>query len=152
MTGLGDRVVRADRAVLDFMSDAAIPLLRTSLGITYIWFGVLKLVGASPVADLVANTAFFLPRRFAVKLMGFWELAIGVGLLFRLAVRLTLLLFFMQLAGTFLVFLIQPREAFQKGNPLLLTKDGEFILKNLVLLSAGLAVGSRANRGDEEID
>jgi putative oxidoreductase len=45
--------------------------------------------------------------------------------------------------GTFLVLVIQPEVAFQDGNPLLLTTEGEFVIKNLVLLSAGLMIGSR---------
>jgi putative oxidoreductase len=45
--------------------------------------------------------------------------------------------------GTFLVLVVQPDIAFQEANPLLLTTEGEFVIKNLVLLSAGLLIGSR---------
>ncbi|MGH2542682.1 MAG: hypothetical protein ACRDIB_07790 [Ardenticatenaceae bacterium] len=145
------QVATIDSTVVDFMSEAALPLLRTSLGVTYIWFGALKIAGVSPVAGLVARTVPLLPERAAVVLMGIWEVTIGIGLLFRVALRLTLALFFLQVAGTFMTFLMQPREVFQHSNPLRLTKDGEFIVKNLVLLSAGLAVGSTAQRDDEEV-
>ena len=50
--------------------------------------------------------------------------------------------FAIQLVGTFMVFLVLPQVAFSKGNPLLLTVEGEFVAKNLVLLAAGLVVGS----------
>jgi hypothetical protein len=60
--------------------------------------------------------------------------------------RLTLLFFFLQMAGTFLVLIVHPDLSFQNGNPLLLTVLGEFVVKNLVLLSAGLAVGSTVDR------
>lgn len=80
-----------------------------------------------------------------------WEVALGIALLFRFYLRLTLLLFFLQLAGTFLVLIVHPEEAFQNGNPLMLTQTGEFVVKNLVLLSAGIAVGSTVRRGREPI-
>ena len=140
-----------DQTVIDFTSKSAIPLLRVSLGVVYIWFGLLKITGASPVADLVKKTAFLIPKEMFVRLVGLLEIAVGLGLLFRAALRLTLLLFFFQLTGTFMVVLADPGAIFQKGNPFLLTKDGEFVLKNLILLSAGLVVGSTAHRQDEEI-
>ncbi len=142
----------AERRAVGFMEDWAIPLLRLSLAVTYLWFGALKLAGKSPVADLVAKTVFFLPKRIVVPLMGIWEMAIGFGLLLRFPLRLTLVAFFAQLAGTFTVLFVRPQDAFQEGNPLLLTDKGEFVVKNLVLASAGLAVGSRLNRKSERVD
>lgn len=150
--GLNERARDLDREAIKLMDESAIPLLRISLAITYIWFGALKIVGKSPVADLVANTAFFFPRRFVVPFMGVWEMMIGLGLLFRFPLRLTLGAFFMQLAGTFMVLFIRPQDAFQKGNRLLLTNTGEFVVKNLVLASAGLAVGAKADRKEEKIE
>ena len=71
----------------------------------------------------------------------------GAGLLFGAALRLTLFLLWLQLAGTFLVLIVRPDIAFQHGNPLLLTTEGEFVIKNLVLIAAGLAVGSTVSEG-----
>jgi len=68
-------------------------------------------------------------------------MAIGAGLLLGKAPRAILSLLFLQLAGTFLVLVIRPETAFQQGNPLLLTMEGEFVIKNLVVIAAGLAVG-----------
>lgn len=133
------------------MSRYGITLLRWALGIVYIWFGGLKLVGKSPVADLVAETTPLLPSNVSVPLIGALEVGIGAGLLARLALPFTLLLFFGQLLGTFLVLLRFPQRSFQNGNPLLLTKNGEFVVKNLVLLAAGLVVASTQNRPTEEL-
>lgn len=141
-----------ERTATDLMEKYAIPCTRLALAITYIWFGALKLSGKSPVADLVAKTVYFLPKKVVVPLMGIWELAIGFGLLFRVALRPTLILFFLQIAGTFSVLVVRPQEAFQEGNPLLLTKTGEFVLKNLILLAAGVAVASTAHRERENIN
>jgi hypothetical protein len=57
--------------------------------------------------------------------------------------RIALPLLVLQMAGTFLVLVILPGIAFRDGNPLLLTVEGEFVVKNLVLFSAALVIGSR---------
>lgn len=145
------RVAHVDAAITEILAKTSLPLLRASLGVVYLWFGALKVAGASPVADFVADTLPFLPRRAAVLGIGLWEMAIGAGLLARVALRPMLILFAIQLAGTFLPFLTQPRSMFQRGNPLLLTTEGEFVLKNLVLLAAGVAVGSSIRRERENL-
>jgi uncharacterized membrane protein YkgB len=61
--------------------------------------------------------------------------------------RAVLGLFFLMLIGTFLVLIIQPDVAFKDGNPLLLTVEGEFVIKNLVLLSAGMVIGATVETG-----
>lgn len=47
------------------------------------------------------------------------------------------------LSGTFLVLVTQPAVAFQDGNPLALTMTGEFVVKNVVLIAAGLVLIGR---------
>ncbi len=136
-----------DRAMIAFMTARGTRLLRVALAVTFIWFGALKVAGRSPVADLVAQTVYWLPPTFFVQLLGWWELVIGVGLLSDAApLRLVLLLFWLQMAGTFLVLVVRPELAFQSGNPLLLTVTGEFVIKNLVLIAAGLVIGSTVPR------
>lgn len=118
-------------------------MLRVSLGLVFVWFGVLKVIGQTPVSDLVAGTVYWLDPDWFVPLLGVFEVVVGLGLLFGRAPRIVLGLFVMQMIGTFLVLVVQPEIAFQDGNPLLLTTEGEFVIKNLVLLSAGLVLGSR---------
>ena len=137
---------RLDRLMIDFMTANGTRLLRVALGITFIWFGALKVVGQSPVADLVSQTVYWLPPAFFVPFLGWWEVVVGVGLLLGVALRLVLLLFWLQMAGTFLVLVLRPELAFQSGNPLLLTVVGEFVIKNLVLIAAGLVIGSNVPR------
>jgi uncharacterized membrane protein YkgB len=108
-----------------------------------VWFGILKITGQTPVAQLVADTVFWIDPDWFVPLLGVFEALVGFGLLFGRGLRLVLALFILQMIGTFLVLVVQPDVAFQNGNPLLLTTEGEFVVKNLVLLSAGLMIGSR---------
>ena len=137
---------RLDHIMIAFMTAHGTRSLRVALAVTFIWFGALKVVGRSPVADLVAQTVYWLPPAFFVRFLGWWELVIGVGLLSGVALRLILLLFWLQIAGTFLVLVLRPELAFQSGNPLLLTVTGEFVIKNLVLIAAGLVIGSTVHR------
>ena len=137
--------------VPDVLEQAAIPMLRTSLAIVYIWFGALKMLGASPVADLVAKTMAPVPAKVSVPAVGLWETTVGVGFLTRRALKLILPMFFLQIMGVFGYVLRRPQELVQRGNPLLLTRDGEFMLKNLVLLSAGLVIATRAGEPHEDV-
>lgn len=138
---------RLDAWMVRVMRGYGIPLLRVTLAIVFIWFGVLKLIGRSPVAELVAQTVYWLPPATVVPWLGLWEVVVGVGLLFRVALRMTLLLFWLQMAGTFLVLVLRPDIAFQGSNPIFLTTEGEFVVKNLVLIAAGIVVGSTVEGG-----
>ena len=137
------RLERLDRRILAFLERAALPLLRVSLGLVFVWFGVLKIAGETPVTELVADTVYWVDPSWFVPLLGVFEVVVGIGLLLGRLLRIVLALFALQMMGTFLVLVVQPEVAFQDGNPLLLTTEGEFVIKNLVLLSAGLVIGSR---------
>jgi uncharacterized membrane protein YkgB len=142
---------RLDARMVTFMSSAGTALLRVCLGLVFAWFGTLKVIGRSPVADLVTQTVSWVPPALLLPALGIWEIAVGLGLLLRVALRTTLFLFWLQMAGTFLVLLLRPDLAFQQGNPLLLTTEGEFVIKNLVLISAGIVVGSTVRREEHSV-
>lgn len=140
---LWQRLEALDAKILRALDRAALSMLRLSLAIVFLWFGGLKIFGVSPVAELVANTVYWLNPDWFVPLLGMFEAVVGLGLLLGRALRIVLALFALQMLGTFLVLIVQPEVAFLESNPLLLTTEGEFVIKNLVLLSAGLLIGSR---------
>ncbi|MCZ6462249.1 MAG: DoxX family membrane protein [Actinobacteria bacterium] len=142
-----DRLRSFDRWFSKFLRKWSITALRISLAIVFIWFGALKVFGVTPVADLVASTVYWLDPDWVVPALGVVEIVVGLGLLFQVAMRAVLGLLFLQLIGTFLVLVLQPDVAFQDGNPLLLTVEGEFVVKNLVLLSAGMVIGATVETG-----
>jgi uncharacterized membrane protein YkgB len=98
------------------------------------------------VAELVLSTLFWAPEDYVVQALGVFEIIVGIGLLAGIAVRAVLAMFWLQMLGTFLVFVIRPGIAFRDGNPFLLTTEGEFVVKNLVLIAAGIVVASTARR------
>jgi uncharacterized membrane protein YkgB len=121
-----------------------LPLLRVSLGVVYVWFGALKLSDSTPVAQLVAKTVPFIPEHIFVPTLGAIELLIGLGLIIGRFLDLVALVMVGHLLGTFLVLVTQPTVAFQNNNVLQLSMTGEFVMKNVVLISAGLVLATRA--------
>ena len=112
-------------------------LLRLALAAVFVWFGALKVAGISPVHDLIAATLPFLNADVAVPALGGIEVAIGLALAVGVFPRVTLLVLCGHLAGTFLTVLTASDLMFA-GSPFQLTADGEFVMKNLVLISAAL--------------
>jgi putative oxidoreductase len=109
----------------------------------FVWFGVLKLIGDSPVKAMIAATLPWINPDIGVPTLGVIEIALGIALVARKLVRVTLLVLAGHLSGTFLTFLVAPDLMMQHGNPLLLTADGEFVVENLVLISAAFVLLAR---------
>jgi putative oxidoreductase len=118
------------------------PLLRVAMGTVFIWFGALKVAGTTPVADLVAGTVPWLDRSWFVPALGAAEILMGIAVLIGWHLTLVCAVITAHLCGTFLVLVMEPGLAFQNGNPLLLTTIGEFVVKNVVLISAALVLAS----------
>ena len=127
---------------LRVFATAAPMALRLSLALIFLWFGLLKVTGASPVAQLVAATLPWANANLVVHLLGCVEVVLAVGLLIGRAQRVLLLALCVHLSGTFLTFVMAPSMTMRHGDPLLLTADGEFVIKNLVLISAALFLAS----------
>ncbi|MCZ2860654.1 DoxX family protein [Blastococcus sp. VKM Ac-2987] len=121
--------------------------LRLSLALVFVWFGALKLTGDTPVEGLIAATLPFVSPDVAVPVLGLVEIAIGLAVAAGIAPRVVLLVLAGHLTGTFLSFVTATGLMVTDGNPLLLTADGEFVLKNLVLISAALVLVGRELRG-----
>ena len=93
----GKSLRNLDRRAVEVVSYHYTSLVRVSLAIVFVWFGLLKIIGHSPVTDLVAQTMQWLhaPTGLLILLLGILEMVLGVGLLVgRGAVlRVTLLIF-----------------------------------------------------------
>ena|SRR2546422_946916 len=130
-----------EELVIGVLRHWSIPALRVALGLVFIWFGALKVFGVSPVIPMVRQTYAFLPLPLFGLILGAWEIVVGSGLIFKRALRATLVLLCLHLVGTFATLWLAPPLFFLHGNPLLLTANGEFVIKNLVLVTAGFVIG-----------
>jgi putative oxidoreductase len=137
-----------DRAV-EINQRFAPTLLRLALASVFVWFGALKLIGASPVYDLIARTLPFIDADISVPALGVVEVALGLVLATGFLPRITLLVLAGHLAGTFLSF-VTASELMWGANFFELTADGEFVAKNLVLITAALVlIGIYSRRAGE---
>lgn len=135
---------RYDRAV-HLLRRGSLPALRIALGVVFVWFGALKVSGSTPVAELVLDTVPFIdPPAWIVPATGVFEVGVGLWLMTGIGLRLLLPVYAAHMLATFGVLVVQPELSFLNGNPLLLTAEGEFVVKNLVLLAAGIAVCTRS--------
>jgi uncharacterized membrane protein YkgB len=119
--------------------------LRVAIAAVYVWFGALKVAGTTPVRDLVEATTPWADPSWFVPAMGLFEIALGLWLMIGRGLWAALPLFVAHMIGTFGVLVMVPEIAFQDGNPLRLTVEGEFVVKNLVMLAAVIVVATRTN-------
>ena len=141
-----------DRRITEWMADHGVTFLRFALGIVFFWFGILKLFpGASPAEDLAARTIDALTLgvvqpQVALPILAVWEMAIGIGLFINRWMRVTLLLLFVQMLGTITPLVLFPAETFTTF-PLAPTLEGQYIIKNFVLISAAIVLGALVRGG-----
>ena len=119
-------------------------LIRICLFTIFFWFGLLKTIDLSPATPLVLDTVFWMPFLSPeqwVIVIGYWEMLIGVFFLFRKTTVIAMLLLFSQMCGTFMPLFILPEVTFQEGNPLLPTLEGQYIIKNIIIIASSLVIG-----------
>jgi len=141
-----------DTRVTAWMARHGITLTRLALGIVFLWFGAIKFVPDwSPAADLATRTVDRLTFGLVGPAVGLpvlaaWESAIGLGLLTGRLLRFTLLLLFLQMLGTMTPLVFFPSETFV-AFPFSPTFEGQYIIKNLVLVGAALVIGATVRGG-----
>jgi putative oxidoreductase len=129
-----------DQLLLDTLRRWSITALRLALGSVFLWFGALKVFGSSPVASLIQETYTFMPISIFMLILGVWEMIIGIGIILKRALRFVLILLGIHLIGTFTAIGFNPGIFFVQGIPFCLTVDGEFVIKNVVLMTAALVI------------
>jgi uncharacterized membrane protein YphA (DoxX/SURF4 family) len=134
------------------MARRGVTLLRWSIGLIFIWFGALKIIpGMSPADQIATETTmtltFGLLSEDAARLaLAGLELVIGIGLVAGRFLRITLLLLFAQMAGTLTPLVLSPDQIWSDF-PFVLTLEGQYIMKNAVLISAGFVIGATVRGG-----
>lgn len=147
-----DSFNRIDDQITGFMIRHGITFLRVSLGIVFLWFGFLKFFpGLSPAQGLATQTIEvltfgFIQSEVSIIILATWETLIGIGLITGWYLRITLLLLFVQMLGTMTPLFLFPQEAFTQF-PYAPTLEGQYIIKNLVLISAGMVIGATVRGG-----
>ncbi len=138
-----------DRKVTHWMAESGVTLLRLAIALVYIWFGLPKLFpGLSPAEPLIKDAYAWLPfaTDLFVRVVGIMEVLIGIGFLIKPLLRITLLVMAFQILGTLSPMILAPERVFQVF-PIALTMEGQFMVKNAVLIAAALVVGATVRGG-----
>ncbi len=152
MHSLTKRFERIDTEITGWMARNSIALLRIGLGIIFLWFGLLKFFpGLSPAQDLATRTIAALSfglvgPALSLPILATWEVLIGVGLIVGRWMRVILLILGAQMLGTITPLLLFPSEAFTLA-PFAPTLEGQYMIKNIVLVAAALVIGATVRGG-----
>ena len=139
-------IIKLDIFISNYMSTYGILLLRYSLAMIFIWFGLLQPLGISPAQELVENTVYWFDDKATfVNFLGWWEVVIGFTMCVRPLIRISIFLLFLQIPGTFLPLVLLPEVCFTDF-PYGLTLEGQYIVKNLIIISSALVIGGTVRK------
>ena len=142
-----DLYLRLEARTLDWMAKNGIKLLRVSLGIVFLWFGALKFVPGQSPAEALATatigrlTLGLVTAPYALFFLAVVESMIGLALIVGVHLRAAVSLLLVQMCGTLTPLVLYPSLTFSSF-PFAPTMEGQYILKNLVLISAAVVVGA----------
>ncbi len=119
-------------------------LLRYTLAIIYLWFGLLKLFGVSPITSVLEDLyPILVQSKIIFYALGVLEISIGVGLILPKVSRYAAIILISHLLVSTLGLIFSPM-AFDGGFPNL-TILGELVVKNFALIAAGLVIYNEPN-------
>ena len=131
--------------IIDWMAVNGIYLLRISVGIIFFWFGFQKFFpGISSAEDIATRTIDVLSLGivqdpYSMPILATWETLIGLGFLTGKFLRTTIILLYLQMAGTIFPLFVFPDETFYMV-PFVPTIEGQYILKNIILITAAMVI------------
>lgn len=131
----------------------AVMILRVFIGVNFLWFGMLKFFpGMSPAETLATMTIDVLTfdliaPSISIKMLAVWEVTIGLGFLVGKYIPFFVRIFMLHMVLTFTPLFLFPNLCFTTA-PFALTLVGQYIIKNLVFIMAGMVI-CLTRKGDE---
>lgn len=139
-----EQIEALDMRVIAFFKRSFIPFARIALFVTFFWFGLIKLIGASPASPLAeALTAKTIGPDFFWPLflfLAFMECIIGLLFLIPKAVRVVIPLLIIHMLVVCSPLVLVPESTWQA--PLVPTLEGQYIIKNIVIVAAALGIAA----------
>ena len=140
------RYTRLERRVVRWLARHSLKWVRIGIGIVFLWFGVLNLLPNSPVKHLFIEALPGLPPENVMIIVGLLDIATGICFILGRFMRLLVVWVVILAGGTLIGFVARPELMF-KTPPLVFTLEGQYILKNMIVLAAGLVVMVPAGGG-----
>jgi uncharacterized membrane protein YphA (DoxX/SURF4 family) len=144
-------IQKVDRYLNEHLRKYGHLIHRVSLGLLFVWFGLLKPLGHDTTTSLLAHTVFIGEPDVMVLFLGWWEVLIGVCLVFRPLVRISILLLLLRLPGIIIAFIVKSDVCFVNF-PFAPTPEGQYLIKDMVIFLATLAIaGTLSNKHSRHI-
>lgn len=120
------------------------PLARFGLFVVFFWFGLLKVFDLSPAGPMVQNlferTVPVMPFSTFIVCFGIFEMIIGILFLLKGYERVVITLLFAHMLTTFMPLIFLQSETW--SGFLVPTLEGQYIIKNLLLIAAAVGIGA----------
>lgn len=114
----------------------AVPMLRVALATILLWFGLTKILDLGSFSSLNSSIYYFFPDQIFLQVAGVIEIIIGLCLLLNFLTREMIVVLWFQIAGVLLAFILNPDIFFLHNNSFFLAVEGEFVIKNLLLIAS----------------
>jgi uncharacterized membrane protein YphA (DoxX/SURF4 family) len=120
-------------------------ILGISIGLVYLWFGILKFFpDMSPAEDLAKNTIdaltfHLIPANISIILLAIGETLIGLLLIMNIYRRQVIIITLLHLSCTFTPLFLFPNQSFTIA-PIAFTLLGQYIFKNIIIIGALLTM------------
>ncbi len=142
---------KIDEDVIRFMKRAFPWVSRIALFVVFFWFGILKVFALSPanplVMQLLAHTLPFISPDAFIVWFGIFECLIGITFLLRGFERFSIALLAVHMITTFGPLVLLPEVTW--SGPLVPTLEGQYIIKNLVIIALGMGIAANLRPLDE---
>ena len=133
-----------DLELIRFYRRFSVPIARFGLFVVFFWFGILKVISLSPASDLVRQlfeqTIPFIPFSTFIILFGLFECMIGLLFLLPGYERIVLPMLLFHIITTFMPLFVLPAVTW--NGFLVPTLEGQYIIKNLVILAAATGIAA----------
>ena len=135
----GARMDRLDQRLTAWMHRHGHRLERRAIGVLFAWFGLNKLLGFKSATSIIAETVYVGTPETSARLLGLWELAIGLCLFIYPLARVGVGLLAIRLPGTLLALIIKADVCWHE--PFVPTVQGQYLIKDVVLITAAMVIG-----------
>jgi uncharacterized membrane protein YkgB len=141
---MNDRLNLMDGAIIRFMRRVAPPFTRLAIFVVFFWFGLLKVIGASPanplVSELLSQTLPFITFEQFIVLFGIYEMIIGILFIFPRMERSAIALLALHMVTTVVPLILVPEMTWQ--NTFVPTMEGQYIIKNVVIIALAMSIAA----------
>lgn len=137
-------ISKLDRGIIKLCQEGSVPVARFGLFVVFFWFGILKVLGMSPASGLVQalfeQTIPWMSFGTFIILFGYFECLIGVLFLIPRMERVVIPLLFLHMITTFMPLFLLPAVTW--SGFMVPTLEGQYIIKNLVIIAAAIGIVS----------